>query len=63
MAMAAKSEASGHSSRHGGRDRAGGGLKMLRDLWEWLTGPRYRPERHYMRGARRDEARAAAAPR
>ena len=33
-----------------GRHHAPG--QALRELWGWLTGNGYRPERHYMRGGR-----------
>jgi hypothetical protein len=36
-----------------GRSSAG---KAVHDLWAWLTGTAYRPERHYMRGGRADAA-------
>jgi hypothetical protein len=31
------------------RQRCSAGV-ALRDLWDWLRGSGYRPERHYMRG-------------
>ncbi len=39
----------------GAAAEAAPGLRARR-LWAWLTGAGYRPERHYMRGARRGGA-------
>ena len=34
-------------------NQTGRGMRgMVRQVWAWLTGRGYRPERHYMRGRR-----------
>ena len=52
---------SGRTTRSGGaakvarsatRRARGTARKAVHDLWAWLTGTAYRPERHYMRGGR-----------
>jgi hypothetical protein len=44
------------SMTHRGRGAVG---RVVHDLWAWLTGTAYRPERHYMRGGRQSAVGAA----
>ena len=52
MGFAARPGGVAVSTRSATRRGRGGAGTAVRDLWAWLTGTAYRPERHYMRGGR-----------
>jgi hypothetical protein len=60
MGRAANGGGSGNGDDRAASPGASRATRLLRlrghNLWAWLTGTGYRPERHYMRGGRPDRA-------